>query len=383
MTKTQAHWETPATYIASASPTSPLLFKSPGIARKTAESFVTTFDGQTTYAVKACPDLELIAALWTGGVKAFDVASPSEIDLVRRLLPSARLHYDNPVKSDAEIHHAHQCGVAGYAIDSAEELEALARIVPASGVTVFVRFKADIDGGVMSLSSKFGATAPIAADLLTKVAALGYAPALTFHPGIDCKTPEPYLGYIRQAIRIAVMAGVNPTAINIGGGFPGDVTNDAKAYLSPINQAMAAFGPVRPLLIAEPGRALAAPAMRSAAQIKRFRGADNAAFLNDGVYGLLAETIQLNRTPEFDVISSQGQIRVAPRRPVRLFGPTCDSIDELPGPLSLPTDAQVGDWLVFHQMGAYSLAMSTSFNGYGQHIAVCVEAFSKTNRRAA
>ena len=31
----------------------------------------------------------------------------------------------------------------------------------------------------------------------------------------------------------------------------------------------------------------------------------------------------------------------------------------------LPEDAQTGDYLLFGGMGAYSIAMSTAFNGYG------------------
>ena len=48
----------------------------------------------------------------------------------------------------------------------------------------------------------------------------------------------------------------------------------------------------------------------------------------------------------------------------KLFGPTCDSADVLPGPYWLPADVASGDWLEIGQMGAYSNVLRTPFNGF-------------------
>jgi ornithine decarboxylase len=48
-----------------------------------------------------------------------------------------------------------------------------------------------------------------------------------------------------------------------------------------------------------------------------------------------------------------------------LFGPTCDSIDSMPGPHLLATEVGVGDWVEVGMMGAYSNALRTQFNGFG------------------
>jgi ornithine decarboxylase len=48
-----------------------------------------------------------------------------------------------------------------------------------------------------------------------------------------------------------------------------------------------------------------------------------------------------------------------------IFGPTCDSIDRLPGEIDLPGDLEEGDYLVISGMGAYSTATNTHFNGFG------------------
>jgi diaminopimelate decarboxylase len=47
-----------------------------------------------------------------------------------------------------------------------------------------------------------------------------------------------------------------------------------------------------------------------------------------------------------------------------LYGPTCDSIDSMPGPHWLPADADDGDWVEVGMMGAYSNALKTGFNGF-------------------
>jgi ornithine decarboxylase len=51
-------------------------------------------------------------------------------------------------------------------------------------------------------------------------------------------------------------------------------------------------------------------------------------------------------------------------RPFKLFGPTCDGTDVLPGQVELPDDMRPGDYLEFGNIGAYSLSGRTSFNGH-------------------
>ena len=46
-----------------------------------------------------------------------------------------------------------------------------------------------------------------------------------------------------------------------------------------------------------------------------------------------------------------------------LFGPTCDSIDVIARSVLLPK-LKIGDWLYFQNMGAYTMAAASSFNGF-------------------
>ncbi len=65
------------------------------------------------------------------------------------------------------------------------------------------------------------------------------------------------------------------------------------------------------------------------------------------------------------VISAEGVVRAGAAVPRIVFGPTCDSVDRLPGEVMLPNDLAEGDFLLFYGMGAYSWVTNTRFNGYG------------------
>jgi ornithine decarboxylase len=60
-------------------------------------------------------------------------------------------------------------------------------------------------------------------------------------------------------------------------------------------------------------------------------------------------------------------------KPFRFYGPTCDSIDHMPGPFWLPADVDEGDYIEIGMLGAYGVAMNTRFNGYGDTDTAIVE----------
>jgi len=45
-----------------------------------------------------------------------------------------------------------------------------------------------------------------------------------------------------------------------------------------------------------------------------------------------------------------------------IWGPTCDSIDCILKECRLP-DMDIGEWIIFRDMGAYTLSVGSSFNG--------------------
>lgn len=362
-------WAAPSEIIRHKQPEHPVLVFSPAALQASARRFIRGFPGIVTYAVKSNPDEMVIQNLVAAGVRGFDVASPFEIDLVRRLAPGAALHYHNPVRARAEIAHAVKAGVKTWSVDSGSELEKLVEMVPAEGAEISVRFKLPVAGAAYHFGAKFGATAEAAAELLKRAAEAGFIPSLTFHPGTQCTDPMAWDAYIRTAAGICAVAGVTAARLNVGGGFPSHRQAAAAPALEAIfalidRVATEAFGADRPVLVCEPGRGLVGDAFTHITRVKALRDGTHV-FLNDGIYGGLAELPLIGNIDRIEVVSPEGVRRAGAPVGRTVFGPTCDSVDRLPGELPLPGDLAEGDFIVFHGMGAYSSATNTRFNGFG------------------
>ena len=368
MELSKALWANPLEYLLKHQPDAPIIFFSPEILQTNTKLFLKGFPGTTTYAVKANPASTVLANLVNAGINTFDVASPKEMDQVRTIAPNATLHYNNPVRSLAEITHAVSMDVASYSVDSHSELTKLAEQVPTTK-EIAVRFKLPVSGAAYDFGSKFGMEPEQASILLKRIVQLGYTPSITFHPGTQCTTPGVWEAYIHTAAKIAHDAGVVLKRLNVGGGFPSHRLNEVapqhQSIFDEINTATkAAFGQNQPALICEPGRAIVGDAYCLATRVKAIRdGID--VFLNDGIYGGLSEYLVVGSIDRMEVFSPNGTLRNGPTKPKHIFGPTCDSIDKLYHDQHLPSDMAEADYIIFQGLGAYSTTLATNFNGYG------------------
>ncbi len=360
------NWATPAAHITRHTPDTALLYFAPTALQATARRFQAGFDGLVTYAVKANPGEEVLANLVAAGIRAFDVASPREMYAVRAVCADAVLHYNNPVRSPEEVAVARALGVASYSVDCLRELDKLAGVP--RGTEMSVRLALPVKGAAYDFGEKFGVDPARAAELLREVAARGFTPSITFHPGTQCADPQAWGAYVAAAADVARAAGVRIARLNVGGGFASHREGDApdlEAIFAHIRDEVArCFGPETPALVCEPGRAMVADAFTLATRVKALREG-GAVFLNDGVYGGLTEARDIGAPGRIRVIGPDGTMRRGADVPRVVFGPTCDSIDRLPDPLPLPGDMAEGDYVLFHGMGAYSRSLTTRFNGYG------------------
>jgi len=363
-----------AGHLANHQPDRPVLFFNPAVLHKAAQGFQSGFPGLVTYAVKANDDPIVLSNLVAAGITSFDVASPAEMQAVRDIHPDATLHYNNPVRSEAEIATARRFGIASASVDDLAGLNAIAPLE----CEIAVRFKLPVAGAAYDFGSKFGATPDEAVILLEHAKALGHPLAMTFHPGTQCTDAEAWVSYIHAAADFARRAGVRLDRLNVGGGFPAHragVAPDLYHIFARIRDAVAeAFGPNPPALVCEPGRAMVAESFCLATRIKAIRDS-GAIFLNDGIYGGLSEQRDIGPSDRLRVLAPNGTPRCAPAASRIAFGPTCDSLDRLPQPISIPEDASIGDYVIFDGMGAYSSAIATQFNGYGLDRPVAVTGF--------
>ena len=354
-------WSKPIEYLTHNHPEAPVMFFAPGALQDTARRFIDRFPGQVAYAVRANPEEAVISNLAAAGMRAFSVSSPAEVKLILRLAPEAQLHYSHPIRSLSEVALAVASDVDSYAVDCGSELEKLLGVVP-QGKEIAVRFTLT--------PSKFGADMAEAAALLARVAAAGYQSALAFHVGTQCHDASVWTRHIEAAAQIATMANVRIARLNVGGAFPSHRMSQERPDLTAIFAAIdlaakEAFGEALPTLVCEPGRGMVADCFSLAARVKALRGTEDV-FLNDGIHGALNELAILGLTDRIEVITPAGQHLAGEGTPRTLYGPTNNPADRLPGQIPLPAQMAEGDYVIFHDMGAYSIATANRFNGYGE-----------------
>lgn len=342
----------------------PVVCVRPHLVEARARAIVGAFPGDVLYAVK-CNDTPLVLqTLWRGGVRHFDTASIGEIRLVRRLLPGARCHFMHPVKSAEAIAEAYfQHGVRRFVFDHADELQ---KIVATTGsapdLELFVRLAVPGQGALLALTGKFGVDPVEAARLVRLARRSARRIGLTFHVGSQCVDTGAFARAIAIAAGVAEAAG-GIDDLDIGGGFPAVYRGDEpefEEFVAVVEAAVAEHG-LDCALQCEPGRALVADGASVLTRVELRRGEQ--LYLNDGVYGNLAELKWIGPQFPIRVMRSSGEVRGAVGS-FDLFGPTCDSIDSMPGPHRLARDVSEGDWLEVGMMGAYSNALRTGFNGF-------------------
>lgn len=336
--------------------------------------FQENFKGDVFYAVKANPSPWVIETLVANGVTSFDVASIPEIELVAQFAPGSRMAFMHPVKSRAAITAAYfDHGVRTFALDTHEELEKiLAATGGAKDLNLIVRLGIQTEGAAYSLSGKFGVDMHQApALLLAARRATQDLMGVSFHVGSQCMRPTAYQAAMAQASRALVRAGVFADVVDVGGGFPsvypGMVPPALDDYMDSIERGFAEMMVHETTeLWAEPGRALVAEGSSILTKVELRKG--DALYLNDGSYGSLFDAahtkwpfpVKLIRKDGDEAVEVEGQLK-----PYRFYGPTCDSIDHMPGPFWLPEDIREGDYVEIGMLGAYGVAMNTRFNGFG------------------
>lgn len=361
-------------------PTLPVYAIFPSAFRSAAQTFIEGFPGETMYAVKANHAHPVLDHLYAAGIKHFDVASLAEVRLIRERFPGAKLSFMAPVRIRGAAGEAfRKYGVRDFALDSEDELATVLQETGANNdknlaaeLTLYVRLQVPADGALIELASKFGVGVSASAALLRDIAATGAKPGLTFHVGSQCLYPKSYKTALKRCGEAIKQSSVALAALDIGGGFPGYYLNvtvpPLDEYFAAIREGIAALKlPKDCRIYCEPGRALVADGLSVITQVSLRR--DHTIFINDGIYGSLNEYALPNwpvRYPLKVYADRDGRIveKTARVASFKAFGPTCDTLDVLHYLIELPEDIAGGDWIEFQQLGAYSCALRTAFNGF-------------------
>ncbi|XP_017331661.1 ornithine decarboxylase isoform X1 [Ictalurus punctatus] len=337
------------------------------------------------YAVKCNDSGAIVQTLATLGA-GFDCASQTEIQLVQSLgVEPSRIIYANPCKQASQIKYASAHGVQMMTFDSEVELTKVA--CNHDNAKLVLRIATDDSKSVCRMSVKFGATLKSSRLLLEQAKELGLdIIGVSFHVGSSCTDPATYTQAIADARYVFDMGaelGYNMTLLDIGGGFPGsdDFKLKFEEITAVINPALDKYFPadcgVR--IIAEPGRFYAASAYTLAVNIiakkvnmKEQSGSDTNEddgtsdrilmyYVNDSIFGSFQDTIF---GYEYPIPIVHKKPKPDERMyPSSVWGHTCNGVDRIVELCTLP-DRQVGDWLLFENMGAYTVAVSSTFNGF-------------------
>ena len=338
----------------------------PKAAHNAAEYFLKNFPGNTLYAVKTNPHPYILKTLYKSGIRQFDVASLSEAALVRGILPKAEINFLHPVKNRAAIESAYyEYDVRSFAFDSITELEKISASTNHSkDLTLLMRLSVSNRYAAHSLTGKFGVTSATAVTLLKDAAKRCERLGLCFHVGSQCLDPTAYKLALQQIKKITCTANIPIDIIDVGGGFPSLYPGQNPAplvdYFSEIKTALTELSiPNNFEVWCEPGRALVAESGSVIVHVDARK--NNFLYINDGTYGGLFDAGLLGfRYP----VKCLGKNSSTDLKPFIFYGPTCDSLDVMPGPFMLPANITEGDYIEIGLTGAYSSALRTPFNGF-------------------
>lgn len=329
---------------------------------------------QVYYAVKANSDRGIVKTLYDIGC-SFDVASMPEFMIVYeniRDLPDHerqdwiwdKIIYANTIKP-IETLQALDLYKPLVTFDNIEELKKIRKHAPHAGLVL--RLRVPNTGSMVELSSKFGADPGEAVDLIIEAFKMGLVvEGMSFHVGSQCTNFNNYVQALNLAANVLseveTRTGRKIRILDIGGGFPVKyhpgvlslrvLTRKLDAELKRL------FEPDMQIL-AEPGRFLVANSCTLVSKVigKAFRDGKPCYYINDGIYHTYSGQVFDHCVYPVRAFKDEETTISA------VFGPTCDAFDTITLSAELP-DLEIGDLVYSENIGAYSIASSTYFNGF-------------------
>ncbi len=342
-------------------------------------------DVQAYFAVKANSNPEIIKTMYDRGA-SFDVASLPEFMLVQENIKHLsekeqedfiwnKIIYANTIKPAEVLAKLNNYKIL-VTFDNIEELKKIKKHSPDVGL--ILRIRVPNTGSMVELSSKFGAHPGEAVDLIAEAINLGLGvEGISFHVGSQCNNFDNYSQALNFASSIFKEAELRNYHIgftgkenkkrkilDIGGGFPVKYTPDVKSFAAlaeKLNSEIRRLFPNDDIqVIAEPGRFMVATACTLITKIigKAVRDGKTCYYLNDGVYHTFSG--QVFDHQHYPLHSFKG----GEKKVCATFGPTCDAFDTISLADELPEDLQIDDLLYAEDIGAYTIASTTYFNGF-------------------
>ncbi len=329
---------------------------------------------QCYYAVKANSTQEIVETLFAEG-SSFDVASYNEFmqvyQYIRHFERKEKKHFvwdkiifSNTIKDRNTLSKIKQYKPL-MTFDNAAELVKIKHNCDTAGLVL--RLKVPDTGSQVEMSSKFGAEPGDGLQLIQQAYDMGLkVEGISFHVGSQCVNFDKFTVALEITSTIfheARTKGFPLNLIDIGGGFPVPYDPQVPRFEELSNLLNSEFKRLFPddiEILAEPGRFIVATAAMLVSEIigKARRNGKIFDHINDGVYHTFSGVIYDHWIPNFHAFKA-GDSEIC-----AVVGPTCDSFDKISLSVDLPWNLEVGDFLYTENIGAYSTASSTKFNGF-------------------
>ncbi|MBV9881818.1 MAG: diaminopimelate decarboxylase [Sphingomonadaceae bacterium] len=330
-------------------------------------------DPLIAYAVKANPNGAVLATLARAGLGA-DIVSGGEYVRARTAgIPADKIVFSGVGKTEAEMAEALKNGLYQFNLESDGEAETLSAVATALGMTAPVGFRVnpDVEAGTHAKISTGGAENKFGIPIDTALAAYRRAAALpglavqgvAVHIGSQLTNLAPLEAAFRKVGALIEQlrgAGLDIAVADLGGGL-GIPHNPAlpdppspEDYGAMVRRIAAGWGA---RLVFEPGRLIVGNAGILLSRVIRVKpGITHPFLIVDAAMNDLMRPALYDAWHAIEAVAPRGGKMIA-----NVVGPVCESGDTFATARELDA-VQAGDLVLFRTAGAYSAAMSSTYN---------------------
>ncbi|XP_058128102.1 ornithine decarboxylase 1-like [Anopheles ziemanni] len=295
----------------------------------------------------------------------FSCASRKEMnDLLDMGITVDRMWLAHPSKTQDTILYAKQNGILRIACDNVQDVANVHRLYSAAEIVLRIR---------VSSEQKFGCCPTFDVPEILNLALSSKVNIVGVHIAIPQEQPEETLAWLRQSLQKAEEAIAYAHQLGLGDLQQLVLSGIEKIPQSRLCSILKTITiPVSLSIIIETGREFVQNAVTLVTNVQSKRviyhgGLSNIIqeimyFLNDGRYGSFEWWEAIDKPPSIRLMNETHRSSVV-SWPTSLWGPTCDSADVICERLELPA-LEIGDFLIFSDMGAFGVTVASRFNGF-------------------
>ena len=320
--------------------------------------------------MKCNPNPKLMDLMCSLPGMCVDCAGVEEINMcLDRGIKPDHIIFANPIKSVEGIECMRKNGIWTGTVDSIEEVQKMHDVLgdDAKHCRIVIRLWVDDSHSIIALGSKFGCHLSEVRGILNQVKLCGMeAVGVAFHVGTGNEDLYAYEKAVRDSAEVFNMAkefGFTMTLLDLGGGWAGDLGNDAFENPSLTNvcgiirdaiKKHEVFNTEGFRMISEPGRYFNNNTVSVACKVLNAgkREGRSVYKINEGVMGVFHDLILCDMSFKVEPLV-EGE-----KKPASIIGSSIMQKDVVLSEIDLP-EMKVGDIILFKNIGAYSVSLTT------------------------